>query len=140
MVQLAINDDLLRYQKTLLVWTAGKMTQTPEEIVAEKLKQAKDAIIETLLEAQEGVSLAQLPMKLKSFLPFPLDLNELGFAKLKDLLTTIPCIKMEQRGSNHPFAVYIGHSANTSASDALLSFTASVIIEAEDLQMAQPWP
>jgi len=118
MVQMAINDDILRYQKTLLVWTAGKATQTPEEVVAERLKQAKNAIIETLLETIEGVSLAQLPMKLKAFLPFPLDLNELGFAKLKDLLATIPNIKIEQRGSNHPFAVYIGHSASTSASDA----------------------
>lgn len=127
MVQIAINDDILRYQKTLLVWTAGKASQTPEEVVAERLKQVKNAIIETLLETIEGVSLAQLPMKLKAFLPFPLDLNELGFAKLKDLLTTVPHVRIEQRGSNHPFAVYIGHSASTSASDADVQTVLSTI-------------
>ena len=133
MVQLAINDDVLRYQKTLLTWTAGKTTQTPEEVVAEKLKQTKDAILAILLETPEGVSLAQLPMRLKAYLPFPLDLNELGFAKLKDLLATISSVKLEQRGSNHPFALYIGHSAATSASDmdiqSLLSTLHSIVGE-----------
>ena len=51
------------------------------------------------------MSLAQLPMNLKRKLSYPLDLSELGFAKLKDLLSTMPEIEIELRGTNHPFAV-----------------------------------
>ena len=41
-------------------------------------------------------------------LPFTLDLNELGFPKLKDLILSMSDkIKLELRGHNHPFAYLI---------------------------------
>lgn len=137
MVQLAINEDLLRYQKTLLVWTPGSAKPTNEELAAERLRQVQQAVLEALRESSEGVSLAQLPMKVRALLPFPLDLSELGFAKLKDLLATIPAVRVELRGSNHPFAVFNCHSAKTSASDtdALLSAIKAIVSESH-----QPTP
>ena len=58
-----------------------------------------------LADYRGGVSLAQLPIYLKRNLPFALDLNELGYAKLKDLIVSMPNdIKIELRGHNHPFA------------------------------------
>jgi hypothetical protein len=51
------------------------------------------------------MSLAQLPMHLGKKLPFKLDLNEIGFPKLKDLIISMSDrIKLELRGTNHPFA------------------------------------
>lgn len=65
----------------------------------------KQVIIEILTENPAGLSLAQLPLHIKYKLPFPLDLNELGFVKLKELLSTMSGqVKIELRGHNHPFA------------------------------------
>jgi hypothetical protein len=45
---------------------------------------------------------------LRRKLPFTLDLNELGFPKLKDLILSMnDKIKLELRGHNHPFAYLI---------------------------------
>lgn len=73
-----------------------------------KLRIVKDALIEVLAESKNGVSLAQLPMQLKKKLPFTLDLNELGFAKLKYLLETMDDeIMVELINYNHPFAFLV---------------------------------
>ncbi len=72
--------------------------------VAQKLSMVKQAIIDVLRESTAGISLAQLPLHLKYRLPFPLDLNELGFVKLKELLVTMPGqVQIEVRGHNHSF-------------------------------------
>jgi hypothetical protein len=105
MVQLAINDDLLRYQRTLLIWTPVNQKRSFEDDSAKKLKAVQRSIIELLSESRNGISLAQLPLHLKRSLTFSVDLTELGFAKLKDLLQTIPEVTIELRGTNHPFAV-----------------------------------
>ena len=53
-----------------------------------------------------------MPQSLKKKLPFPLDLNELGFPKLKDLLKSMDDeIKIELKDVNHPFA-YLVHTKN----------------------------
>mmetsp|Transcript_46072 Transcript_46072/g.33846 ORF Transcript_46072/g.33846 Transcript_46072/m.33846 type:complete len:205 (+) Transcript_46072:1894-2508(+) len=68
----------------------------------------KDALIEILAESKNGMSLAQLPLYLRKKLTFTLDLNELGFPKLKDLILSMNDeIKLELRGINHPFAYLI---------------------------------
>lgn len=120
MVQKAIGDDYLRYQKTLLVWSetldkeANFGINTQEELnkkkyeINQKLEVVQRALIEILLVNQDGVSLAQLPNHLKKKLPFNLVLSELGFSKLKDLILSMnDKIKIENRGHNHPFAVLI---------------------------------
>ena len=62
-------------------------------------------MIEILIENPEGMSLAQFPMHIGKKLPFKLDLNEIGFPKLKDLIISMnDKIKLELRGTNHPFA------------------------------------
>lgn len=124
-IQYAINEDILRYQRTLLVWNREPMKQKKHEIsssdseavrkqkekIVQKLTLAKQAIIEVLTENPAGLSLAQLPLHLKYKLPFQLDLNELGFVKLKELLCTMDKqIKIELRGNNHPFAKLISTS------------------------------
>lgn len=49
-----------------------------------------------------------MPLYLRKKLPFKLDLNELGFPKLKDLILSMADeIKLELRGHNHPFAYLI---------------------------------
>jgi hypothetical protein len=51
------------------------------------------------------MSLAQLPQNLNKKLLFSLDLNELGFPKLKDLILSMSDqIKLDLKGLNHPFA------------------------------------
>ena len=57
-------------------------------------------------------------MQLKKKLPFALDFNELGFAKLKDLILTMQDeIKLELKGHNHPFAFLISHGKNIQSED-----------------------
>ena len=105
MVQLSIDEDLLRYHRTLLIWVplSGKAISDTEN--AAKLAAIQQAIGEILRECKEGMSLAQLPLYIKRKLSFPLDLAELGFAKLKDLLLIMPEVEIELRGTNHPFAI-----------------------------------
>ena len=55
-------------------------------------------------ENPKGVSLAQLPLLIKRKINFELNLFNLGFNKLKDLLTTIDNVQIEIRQQNHPFA------------------------------------
>lgn len=119
-IQFAINEDILRYKKTLLVWNKNPAKFKNNEItfddseasrqkkvrIRNKLNIVKRTIIDILTENSLGLSLAQLPLHLKYRLSFPLDLNELGFVKLKDLLNTMSDqIKVELRGHNHPFAI-----------------------------------
>ena len=110
---------MLRYHKTLLVWTTtvDKHKKLAEEMQKEshknaaiqaKLSVVKNALIEILAESKTGMSLAQLPLYMRRKLPFQLDLNELGFPKLKDLILSMSDrIKLELRGHNHPFAYLI---------------------------------
>lgn len=119
-IQFAINEDVLRYKKTLLVWNRNPTKLRNNEIslndseeakqkkakVRNRLNAVKRTIVDVLTENPLGLSLAQLPLHLKYRLAFPLDLNELGFVKLKELLGTMSDrVKIELRGHNHPFAV-----------------------------------
>jgi hypothetical protein len=105
MVQLAINDTYLRYDRTLILWTSNTQGTLPKEEVNKKIQALKTAIVNILEKSQEGVSLAQLPMHLKKAVKFSYNINDLGFAKLKDLLATISEVQIELRNANHPFAV-----------------------------------
>lgn len=129
LVQRTISEDLLRYQRTLLVWTGAldkrkvvegkpenkksvsslkshsnlndsfreqhfhihKKSGSRNDVInpGGKFQATKTAILEVLRENESGISLAQLPLYLKPKLTFPLDLAELGFAKLKDLILAI---------------------------------------------------
>lgn len=105
-VQLAINEDLLRYHKTLLIWMPFSASSQSREVLRKKLGTLRATMIELLKHSRGGVSLAQLPFILRKKLPFHLDLHELGFPKLKDFLKTVPNVEIEVRGANHPFALY----------------------------------
>lgn len=52
-----------------------------------------------------------MPINLKRRLKYPLDIGELGFAKLKDLLLSIPEVVIEIREQNNPFAVLAPYSS-----------------------------
>ena len=118
-IQYGITKDILRYKRTLLLWNKNPMKNahvdtSPEDLksiqtrkteVIEKLNMVKQTILEILKENSSGISLAQLPSQLKSKLSFPLDLNELGFVKLKELLKTMSGqVIVELRNGNCPFA------------------------------------
>lgn len=105
----------MRHHKTLIVWsTQVDKHKTDQDQIedqqkinlrASKLSHVRQALIEILAESKSGMSLAQLPQYLKKKLPFTLDLNELGFPKLKDLLKSMDDeIKIELKDVNHPFA------------------------------------
>lgn len=126
-IQFAITEDILRYKKTLLVWNKNPTKSKNNEITCEdseagrqkkirirnRLNLVKRTIIEILTENPLGLSLAQLPLHLKYRLTFSLDLNELGFVKLKELLNTMSDqVKVELRGHNHPFAIMIPAPSN----------------------------
>lgn len=73
--------------------------------IQRKMQAIETAVLSILIKTPQGISLAQLPLYLKRALKFPLNIAELGFAKLKDLLLTFPRVAVELRGTNHPFAV-----------------------------------
>eukprot|EP00826_Nyctotherus_ovalis_P041933 TRINITY_DN4273_c0_g5_i3.p1 TRINITY_DN4273_c0_g5~~TRINITY_DN4273_c0_g5_i3.p1 ORF type:complete len:598 (+),score=145.78 TRINITY_DN4273_c0_g5_i3:692-2485(+) len=118
-IQFAINQHMLRHQRTLLVWNTAPLKTRGHEVFSsdseavrkekERLKHkmnvVKQAVLELLAEKPSGLPLAQLPQHLKYRLPFPLDLNELGFLKLKELLATMADqVKVDARGHNYPIA------------------------------------
>jgi len=130
----------MRYSKALLLWrecidkskvwksdsTSNEMQEFQNQVkladIKAKLTTIKNAIVEILAEHRDGkVPLAQLPMYLRNKLPFTLDYNYLGYAKLQDLILSMDgCIKLELKGHNHPF-VYLVKSGrfvhNNSKSD-----------------------
>lgn len=106
MVQLSIDEYLLRYYRTLLVWVPNTQKFQADKENNQKLIIIQNKIIEILKENKEGLSLAQLPLYIKRKINFSINISELGFAKLKDLLLVTPDVEIELRGTNHPFAVY----------------------------------
>lgn len=139
MVQKAINDEVIKYQKTLLVWSETLSKDqafgynTQEELckkkseLTQKLEMVQRALIEILLANPEGVSLAQLPVYLKKRLPFNYSLSELGFGKLKDLVLSMnDKIKIDNKSNNHPFAVLVNpepYHRSASSSEDFHSFS-----------------
>ena len=129
MVQKAVSEDILRYIKTLLVWTESIEKDAQYEFynrdehnrkkseISLKLEMVTRVLIDTLRNNPDGVPLAQLPNHLNKKLRFNLNVTELGFTKLKDLVLSV-CdrIKIENRGSNHPFAVLINDPYHNSQS------------------------
>lgn len=105
MVQLAISEDYLRYQRTLLIWTPSTSPAMSKHEIVRRIQAIKSTVISILEQSENGISLAQLPMHLKNSVDFNFNINELGFAKLKDLLATFPEVTIELRDTNHPFAV-----------------------------------
>jgi hypothetical protein len=103
-VQLAIDEDLLRYQKNLLVWTSC-LKVGKENDVLEKNRKIQESLVAVLARHRDGVSLAQLPGVINSYIDFHLDLQELGYAKLKDLVLSVPGIQIVKKANKHQFAV-----------------------------------
>lgn len=101
MIQLAIDEDLLRYHKTLLVYVPAFDKKCKEDKQA--LLSTKRLVVDILSTCPEGISLAQLPTLIKENHPVDIDLSKLGFAKLKDLINEIPDIELTSKGKNHPF-------------------------------------
>lgn len=103
MVQLAINDDIVRYQKTFIVWSKDYKSNASQLEVKQKLNSVKSAIVKIL--SKQTVTLAQLPNFIKKELGYSPDLVELGFPKLKDLLESISEVKIERKSNDQPYAV-----------------------------------
>jgi hypothetical protein len=118
-IQFAINKHMLKHQRTLLVWNTTPLKSRGHEVfssdseavrkekerIKHKLNVVKQIILELLNGKPAGIPLAQLPQQLKHKLPFPLDLNELGFLKLKELLATMADqVKVDAKGHNYPIA------------------------------------
>ena len=101
MIQLAIDEDLLRYHKTLLVYVPAFDRKCKEDKQA--LLSAKRIVVDVLSACPEGLSLAQLPTLIREKHPVDMDLSKLGEAKLKDLVSEIPDIELSSKGKNHPF-------------------------------------
>lgn len=66
-----------------------------------------------LAENRNGISLAQLPIQIKNKLDFTLNLNELGFAKMKDLILSMKDdVVLDLKGHSHPLAYLIDKGKN----------------------------
>ena len=100
-VQLAIDEDLLRYHKTLLVWTPAFDKKCKED--KQSLIRIKRVVVDCVASCTDGISLAQLPGLLKDHDVSDAELSSLGYAKLKDLVVEIPDLELTLKGKNHPF-------------------------------------
>ena len=106
MVQIAINEDIIRYEKTQLIWTANYPTVLAQDTINERVKQLKDTVVNMLKSRSNGIPLAQIPLILKRKLKFQLKISELGYKKLKDLLKTIPEVTLKSDSCKNPCAFY----------------------------------
>lgn len=127
MIQLAIDEDLLRYHKTLLVWVPVFDKKCREDKL--QLFSAKKLVVDALAQCPEGISLAQLPTVIKEKLPANFDLSKLGFAKLKDLILEIPDIELTSKGKNHPFVRLV--KVNPPSLESLCRFISQKVEEEE---------
>lgn len=66
-----------------------------------KLKKIHDGILESLIENSNYLPLAQLKKLLNKKLDFSINLDELGFAKLRNLVVYFEDVKLESLGNNH---------------------------------------
>jgi hypothetical protein len=60
-----------------------------------------DGIVESLVENNNYLPLAQLKKLLNCKLDFSINLDELGFAKLRNLVVYFKDVKLESLGNNH---------------------------------------
>ena len=65
-------------------------------------------------------------MYLKRDKGLSIDINELGFPKLKDLLLSVPGVKIELRGINHPFAII---ERKIPDSEAIVGLMSQLVLE-----------
>lgn len=96
-----MNEEILKYQKTLLVWSESIEKDFQLEFlsreehnrkkseISQKLDIVHRALIDILRSTSEGIPLAQLPNHLNKKLRFQLNVTELGFTKLKDLVLSV---------------------------------------------------
>ena len=105
MIQTAIGQDMIRYQKTLLIWTASYPVSLTPEAIGQRLQVIKDEIVKLLKSRPAGIPLAQIPVNLKRKLKFPLKITDLGFKKLKDLLKAIPEVHLCPDNRKNPLAM-----------------------------------
>ena len=104
MIQTAINEDIMRYQKTLLVFSQNCQIKLPSKLVQERLENIREQINKILKAKPAGVPLAQIPILLKRRLKFSLKIPELGYKKLKDLLKVFPEVYLYPESSKNPSA------------------------------------
>ncbi|CAG9335870.1 unnamed protein product [Blepharisma stoltei] len=104
MVQLAIDEDVIRYQKALLVLSSTVENKIEDLKIDSKLEDIRKNIIEILKDEKAGLPLAQIPLHLKKRFSMHLDITKFGFSKLKDFLRTIKNVKVEKGATNQPFA------------------------------------
>jgi len=72
--------------------------------------------LEILMENPNGISLAQIPFHLKRKLKFTVDFQDLGFAKLKNFLSTLKTLVVIQSvGTNHTYVKLRGPLPKQSA-------------------------
>lgn len=99
-VQHALNTNLLIYYKTLLIKNNQYQECQPEQPTdqkeMEKLKKIKEQLTELLLMNKGGLSLAQIPILYKKKYNSQLNIQVLGFPKLKNLLATMEEIDLEK--------------------------------------------
>eukprot|EP00826_Nyctotherus_ovalis_P063640 TRINITY_DN9335_c0_g1_i2.p1 TRINITY_DN9335_c0_g1~~TRINITY_DN9335_c0_g1_i2.p1 ORF type:complete len:548 (+),score=95.61 TRINITY_DN9335_c0_g1_i2:701-2344(+) len=133
-VQVAISEGMLKYKGAALAWNfnESKVPSNGKGRGGYKLGLVKRRIVEALTESPEGISFAQLPSCIEPKLPFPLDLRELGFSKLKELLAAMDGqVKTEMRGRNQPFAKLV-HRAGKSCGGLEKTFDAARVQKRSD--------
>ena len=103
-VQHALNTNLLIYYKTLLIknnqYSGFNKDQSQDTKSEEMIKEIKSQLIELLQYHKTGLSLAQIPILYKKKFGNPLNIQVLGFPKLKNLLATMEEVLLEKAQGN----------------------------------------
>ena len=109
LVQMSIDQGFLAYYKTYLVKSDQTKPRTDHisdseknsEIQKKKLIEIEHALVECLVEEDNYLPLAQLKKKLNKRLGCKINLAELGFVKLRNLVESFEKVKLESLGDNH---------------------------------------
>ena len=112
LVQMVIEEGILRYNSTYLVKASTVHTNTNTKIseisknddleIQKKIQKIREKLIEALLENKNYIPLAQVKAMLTKKLDFKLDLEELGFKKLRKMIEYFSSeINLESLGDNH---------------------------------------
>ena len=108
-----IEEGILRYNSTYLVKAStatntntntkiSEISKFEDEEISKKIQKIRQKLIEGLLENKNYIPLAQVKGMLTKKLDFKLDLEELGFQKLRKMIEYFSSeINLESLGDNH---------------------------------------
>lgn len=96
LINLGLSEDYIRYKNKSIIWS--KNFKNLDNQIFEKIENIKISLINIISDYPNGVNLSQIPAILKKKRNIVLDVQELGYKKLKEFLLSISDLEVNSKG------------------------------------------